>query len=1323
MKKIVFLLAMVMGFTLMTAISQVKPAGTNHVANPVEATTMLHFNVPASVGENYTDLAIEVPSAGSLSSILTTEQASAVVNLKITGFLNSTDLSYLKTYTPLLANLDISAVTYSSATLESEVFMSKSSLQRVWLPKQVTGISYNAFNGCLSLQRVFLPDSLRTLDSYAFQGCTKLDSVIFPSKLSNIGYYAFESCTALQTVSLPNGLTTLGNYAFRNCTKLKTVVLPDTLTTISYGLFSNCSALESVHLPLKLTAIYDYAFSNCAALDTIAFPIALTSIGQESFENCVALKSAVLPNNVSTLNSYAFYNCQSLERVVLPANLTTINYYTFNNCSSLKYLKLPENLTKIYGYAFQNCSKLDTLIFPSMITEIGAYAFIGCSSLKVAKLPNTLLIIRDGLFRDCVALDSVSYPVGLTQIGNYAFFGCNSLKGQLLLPATLTYVGYYAFLNSGYTSCKCLSTNPPSLNNASNSLGNIRIAFVPVDAVSAYENAWTEFLIIGGDTLTTVDVTLTNEGTLGETILQKVSYLKDVQKLIVTGPLNETDLSLIKNSLTSLVSLDLKLAQLLRIPDLQFDQKMWLLDIVLPDSLQAIGYQAFNGCKNLSVIKIPTKVTALLDNTFNACSNLYSVSLPEGLVSIGQSCFNNCTSLEQIQLPPSLEQLYNAAFYYCTKLKSLTIPPKVTFIGNYTFQNCTNLETVTFPEGLTTIGYEAFYECGLTSLRLPDKITSIESYAFYSNNIKKLVLPANLTHLSYGCFAHCPIDSLVLPTGLSTIEPEAFSGCTSLKDIRCLQPTPPVLTDDPFYQVDKSACSLSLPFWSANLYKMANIWSLFYPVYTFNQEIKEMPISGNLVFGDNIRPLGSPNVTLLTTGSLTVRGNAPMTSDQFSLDVQGSYWYGFQFSSGRLINECPNMTAGKVRVNLNFSGSTWYYLAFPFDVRIDSLSIDNNAQFVFRKYDGAVRAANGAGDSWKTMTKDSVLKAGEGYIYQCSTDAKLIVVPTEATQNQLFANTTSIQPLKEYASASLSNASWNFVGNPFPACFDISKTEFTAPITIWDYNNQTYEAISPLDDQYILKPFEAFFVQKPADPGLSQISYRPAGRQLTEAYTEIVPRVGLRSATDRQLINLSLSNDSYQDKCRVVINPAASLSYELETDASKFMSGQSKVPQLYTIDDSGIKYAINERPLESGIIRLGCYVGAEGTYTLAGTALTETGYQVLLTDKQLFTQTLLNEQNYQFSADKGFSDNRFELSIVKNATQLMSLTEVPTIVWAADGKLNVRTKAGNHISIVGLNGVLIEELDATEEHMQFPLNKGVYLVKVDGKTFKSVVFK
>lgn len=80
-------------------------------------------------------------------------------------------------------------------------------------------------------------------------------------------------------------------------------------------------------------------------------------------------------------------------------------------------------------------------------------------------------------------------------------------------------------------------------------------------------------------------------------------------------------------------------------------------------------------------------------------------------------------------------------------------------------------------------------------------------------------------------------------------------------------------------------------------------------------------------------------------------------------------------------------------------------------------------------------------------------------------------------------------------------------------------------------------------------------------------------------------------------MNLRLSGETYTDRARIVINPSAQPGYDMNNDAVKWMSSNKEIPQFYTLGGEGKRYAINERPLGTGSVPVGLYVGQTGIYT------------------------------------------------------------------------------------------------------------------------------
>ncbi len=97
------------------------------------------------------------------------------------------------------------------------------------------------------------------------------------------------------------------------------------------------------------------------------------------------------------------------------------------------------------------------------------------------------------------------------------------------------------------------------------------------------------------------------------------------------------------------------------------------------------------GCKNTV---IPNSVTAIGSNAFAYHDQLESINLPEGLTSIGALAFQGCSSLKSIQFPKSLRTIGASSFWGCSSLTSVEFPVGIAAIGNMAFVDCTGLTSV-----------------------------------------------------------------------------------------------------------------------------------------------------------------------------------------------------------------------------------------------------------------------------------------------------------------------------------------------------------------------------------------------------------------------------------------------------------------------------------------------------------------------------------------------------------------------------------------------------------------------------------------------------
>ena len=79
------------------------------------------------------------------------------------------------------------------------------------------------------------------------------------------------------------------------------------------------------------------------------------------------------------------------------------------------------------------------------------------------------------------------------------------------------------------------------------------------------------------------------------------------------------------------------------------------------------------------------------DGAFEYCRFLKEISIPSGIVSIGHSAFYSCNALNDIILPNVLTYIGESAFYQCTSLDEVMIPNSVRYIEYEAFRGCKSL--------------------------------------------------------------------------------------------------------------------------------------------------------------------------------------------------------------------------------------------------------------------------------------------------------------------------------------------------------------------------------------------------------------------------------------------------------------------------------------------------------------------------------------------------------------------------------------------------------------------------------------------------------
>ena len=129
------------------------------------------------------------------------------------------------------------------------------------------------------------------------------------------------------------------------------------------------------------------------------------------------------------------------------------------------------------------------------------------------------------------------------------------------------------------------------------------------------------------------------------------------------------------------------------------------------------------GCKNTV---IPNSVTAIGDNAFKGITGMTSIEIPNSVVSIGDNAFAFCFDLTgDLVIPNSVETVGESAFFQCEGLDGkLVIGESVSYIGDMAFRKCSHVSeavslAITPPVLGNDLGGMAFAEFGIQTLTVP----------------------------------------------------------------------------------------------------------------------------------------------------------------------------------------------------------------------------------------------------------------------------------------------------------------------------------------------------------------------------------------------------------------------------------------------------------------------------------------------------------------------------------------------------------------------------------------------------------------------------
>ena len=405
-------------------------------------------------------------------------------------------------------------------------------------------------------------------------------------------------------VIVEDGITGIGTDAFSYLALNGTITFNENVTYYGSGVYSYCPLITTVDFTnFKPKNVSDYWIPGHEMLTGSAVPYGFFD-RDKSLNTCIVdgktyTGELALPERIDTICTAAFRG----------TGFDTIN---FDN--GLKDIK------EVGPYGMSNLANIDTFTYPGNVdfysgespngNKTSSVVLTG-SSIKKLIIQKDVKELPDAFAYQLKALEEVIFEGEIESIGSNAFGGCEKLESVEL--GKVKSMGNGVFIN-------CPSLKSLKIEEDENLV-------LSSNTVASWGTNWP-----GAAPLETFEL---GAGTINFNLNGKKDTLKEVK---------------------------------------------------LGDGVKDIPDYFLSGCTKLETLEIGNGITKIGKHAFEQ-TDITSITIPDSVTAIGEQAFNGCTSLTEVNIPKNskLETIGDGAFYD-TRVLKMYLPGGVKTLGSGAFQ-------------------------------------------------------------------------------------------------------------------------------------------------------------------------------------------------------------------------------------------------------------------------------------------------------------------------------------------------------------------------------------------------------------------------------------------------------------------------------------------------------------------------------------------------------------------------------------------------------------------------------------------------------------
>ena len=564
--------------------------------------------------------------------------------------------------------------------------ISKMGINELIIQDGIVEINWGIIQNGWELERIVIPESCMAIDKNAFVECVNLKEIIV-SKL-NTGF------TSVDGVLFSKDMKRIIKYPpAKECNSYE---IPDSVEVIERCAFCDCVKLRQVSIPESVLRINTYAFTGCTKLRCIDIHKKMEIIEKDAFYGCVGL-------NIFKMHP----ECRA--KVIEPKDINSTSLYNdycgmLLSCNNLKCLFLEDKSTK----PVENLK----WILSAPARSRGQYLSGSATKISNPFYNHLMIIARKVPIQKVPSDEKIAYVRGFVA---YADEYPNIIaKGYLdYLRKTIrkwipVFVKDTAFLSFMLHNDLIKKTQVDEVMEEVQKTGDAERITMMMNHIREKYGMGFDAYDKRTDAKNKEEEKKTRQKEKYEKKkieLEKMKKdpsadLKAVWRIERYEKSKTCKLSNYKGSAAKIILPDTyegyKITEIYRSKALKNKGYDTLKSIVLPDSIERIGENAFSRCQLLENIVFPRSVEIIGEKAFFDCLQLKSLTIPDSVRCIKENAFENCRDLESIELGEGLEYIAQYAFKGCEKLKEITLPEGVSSVSTGMFRDCKNLEKVIF---------------------------------------------------------------------------------------------------------------------------------------------------------------------------------------------------------------------------------------------------------------------------------------------------------------------------------------------------------------------------------------------------------------------------------------------------------------------------------------------------------------------------------------------------------------------------------------------------------------------------------------------------